>query len=234
MGQIVITGASSDIGRAIVEKLSLLGKPMVLHCNRNPDPLLPWEKMAEVVVADFSKEEDVDRFLSRMDDVEILVNAAACTITELIPQMSLESIHRMVEVNIVAFTRICQAVIPAMCINRRGILVHISSATASKVFRGQSVYGGTKAYIEAFSKAIVAEYGRKGIRSNCVSPGSIDAGTLSMLRNIMEDKVKGFNAMNALGTPRNVADAVAFLCSPEAAFVNGTVLHVDGGHWSGI
>ncbi len=234
MGKIVITGASSDIGRAIVEQLSLLGKPMVLHCNRNPERLQPWENGAEVVVADFSKESEVDRFLSHIDDAEILVNAAACTITELIPQMSLESIHRMVEINIVAFTRICQAVIPAMCINRHGILVHISSATASKVFRGQSVYGGTKAYIEAFSKAIVAEYGRKGIRSNCVSPGSIDAGTLSMLRNIMEDKVKGFNAMNALGTPRNVADAVAFLCSPEAAFVNGTVLHVDGGHWSGI
>lgn len=234
MGKVVITGASSEIGKAIVERLSLLRKPMLLHCNKNSEPLQRWSHAAEVVVADFSDESAVDRFLSRLDDVEILVNAAACTITELIPQLSLESIHRMVEVNIVAFTRICQAVIPAMCINRQGILVHVSSATASKVFRGQSVYAGTKAYIEAFSKGIVAEYGRKGVRSNCVSPGSIDAGSLSMLRNVAEDQVKSVNAMNALGTPKNVADAVAFLCSPEAAFINGAVLRVDGGHWSGI
>ncbi len=234
MGQIVITGASSAIGRAIVERMAALGKPMLLQCNKNADLLEPWQAVSEVVQADFSVDSDVDRFLSCMGDVEILVNAAACTIAELIPQLSTESLRKMVDVNIVAFTRICQAVIPMMCLNRHGIIVNISSATASKVFRGQSVYAGSKAYVESFSKAIVAEYGRKGIKCNCVAPGSIDAGTLSFLKNIMEDKVKGVNAMNALGTPRNVADAVAFLCSPDAEFINGSVLHVDGGHWSGI
>lgn len=235
MGKIVITGASSAIGWAIAQELAKLNKPMLLHRNRNKDlPLSELSADAEVITADFSSPDDLNRFIDKLGDTDILVNAAAYTVTELIPQTSDESIEKMVAVNITALSKICKAVIPQMCIKRNGVIINISSATASKVYRGQGIYAGTKAFAETFSKAIAAEYGRKGIRCNCVAPGAIKTGTLSLLSNIAEDQVKQVNAENKLGTPRDVAAAVFFLCREENSFINGTVLHVDGGHWMGI
>jgi 3-oxoacyl-[acyl-carrier protein] reductase len=234
MGHIVITGASSEIGLAITEKMSGWGKPLLLQCNKNPEKLSRWASEAQIVAADFSSDTELDQFIARLQDVDILIYAAAYTDTELIPQISEASIRKMIQVNLYAFTRICQTIIPSMCLKRNGILVNISSATASRVYRGQAVYAGTKAYMEAFSKAIVAEYGRKGIRCNCVAPGSIQAGSLKLLTNIAESQVKQINAMSTLGVPEDVANAVAFLCRPESSFINGTTLHVDGGHWMGL
>ncbi len=235
MGKIVITGASSAIGWAIAQELAKLNKPMLLHCNKNKDlPLSELSANAEVITADFSSPDDLKQFIDKLDDTDILVNAAAYTVTELIPQTSDESIEKMIAVNITALSKICKAVIPQMCIKRRGVIVNISSATASKVYRGQGIYAGTKAFAETFSKAIAAEYGRKGIRCNCVAPGAINTGTLSLLLNIAEDQVKQVNAANRLGTPQDVAAVVFFLCREDNSFINGAVLHVDGGHWMGI
>ncbi|MDD4191542.1 MAG: SDR family NAD(P)-dependent oxidoreductase [Mangrovibacterium sp.] len=235
MGKIVITGASSGIGWAIAQELAKFNKPMLLHRNKNKDlPLSELPANAEVITADFSSPDDLKQFIDKLDDTDILVNAAAYTVTELIPQTSDESIEQMIAVNVTALSKICKAVIPQMCSKRRGVIVNISSATASKVYRGQGIYAGTKAFAETFSKAIAAEYGRKGIRCNCVAPGAINTGTLSLLLNIGEDQVKQANAANRLGTPQDVAAAVFFLCREDNSFINGAVLHVDGGHWMGI
>ena len=235
MGKIVITGASSAIGWAIVKELSMIGKPMLLQGTREHE--LPFAELpieTTFVTADFSSPVALEYFLSQLTDVDILVNAAACTITELLPQTRDESIDKMIAVNITALVKICKAVVPPMCAKRSGIIVNISSVTASKVYRGQSVYAGTKAFAETFSKGIAAEYGRKGVRCNCVAPGCINSGTLKFFKNIVEEKVSHSNAMARLGEPRDVAAAVAFLCREENAFINGTVLHVDGGQWIGL
>ncbi|MFA5229154.1 beta-Keto acyl carrier protein reductase [Proteiniphilum saccharofermentans] len=235
MGQIVITGASSAIGWAIAEELSTIGKPMLLQGTRKHElPLNELSANAEFVMADFSSPAALEHFISRLTDVDILVNAAACTITELLPQTRDESIDKMIAVNIAALVKICKAIIPPMCAKRSGVIVNITSVAASKVYRGQSVYAGTKAFSEAFSKGIAAEYGRKGVRCNCVAPGCINSGTLKLLAHIAKDKINQSNAMAKMGEPRDVAAAVAFLCREENAFINGTVLHVDGGQWIGL
>lgn len=233
MGKIVITGASSDIGLAIARRLSALGKPMLLHCRSNVDRLSGIE--AEIIRADFADMEELRRFIASLDDVEILVNAAADTQTGLLPQLEDDAIERMLTVNVMATTLICKAVIPQMCMHRRGIIVNISSITASRVFRGQSVYGGTKAYVEAFTKGIAAEYAKKGVRCNCVAPGSIDSGSLQkLIVSTGSNTLKDINASARFGSPEDVAAAVAFLCSDESRYMNGSVLHVDGGYWIGI
>lgn len=234
MEKIVITGASSDIGMAIARRLAALGRPMLLHANNTQIKNDKELSEAEVVAADFSKEEELNHFLSQLSDVYILVNVAASIDTQLLPMISEESVDRMIRVNISAFSRICQRVIPPMVSRRKGIIVNVSSVVASKTYRGQSVYAGTKAYMEAFSRAIAAEYAARGIRCNCVAPGSIAGGSLSYLMKNMGDRIKDVNASGRLGSPEDVAGAVAYLCSADAAFVNGEVLHVDGGHWIGL
>jgi 3-oxoacyl-[acyl-carrier protein] reductase len=234
MKKIVITGASSEIGQSIACRMAELNLPMLLQGNRNTEVLARLIPQASVVAADFSSPASLETFISQLNDTYILINAAVFTDTELLPHLSEASIDRMIAVNITALIRICKAVIPSMCIRRKGIIVNLSSVTASKVYRGQSVYAGTKAFMETFSKAIAAEYGRKGIRCNCIAPGGINSGSLKLLSHIAGDQVRQFNASARLGEPDDVASAVAFLCREENTFINGTVIHVDGGQWMGL
>ena len=231
MGKIVITGASSEIGLAIARRLSTLGKPLLLQYNSHA----PAFEGAELVQADFSKREDLERFISALDDVDILVNAAAFTATGLLPQMEDAEIERMLQVNVLATTLLCKAVIPRMCMRRSGVIVNVSSVTASKVYRGQSVYGGSKAYLEAFTKGLAAEYAKKGLRFNCVAPGSINSGSMQkLIIQTGRDDLQDVNASHSFGTPEDVAAAVAFLCSEDSRYINGAILHVDGGYWLGL
>ena len=233
MGKIVITGASSDIGLAIARRLSASGKPLLLQYRSHANRLAGLD--AEAVRADFADREDLGRFIGKLQDVEILVNAAADTQTGLLPQLEVAEIDRMLAVNVTATTLLCQAVIPQMCLRRSGVIVNLSSVTASRVFRGQSVYGGTKAYIETFTRGIAAEYAKKGLRCNCVAPGSIDSGSLQkLIISTGSDVLRDVNASARFGTPEDVAAAVAFLCSDESRYINGAVLHVDGGYWLGL
>lgn len=233
MGKIVVTGASSEIGLAIARRLSALGKPLVLQYNSH----LPVSEglEAEWVQADFTSRESLEAFVAGLSDVDILVNAAAVTSPGLLPQMEDGQIDAMLSVNVLAATLLCRAVIPPMCRKRSGIIINLSSVTATKVYRGQSVYGGTKAYLEAFTKGLAAEYAKKGLRCNCVAPGSIDCGSMRKL--ILQaggDYLKDVNASNRYGTPEDIAAAVAFLCGDDSRYINGAVLHVDGGYWLGL
>lgn len=229
MGKIVITGASSKIGLAIARRLSALGKPMLLQYRSRPEALEGMD--AETVRVDFSVEPELRTFADSLGEVDILVNAAALTYASLLPQLSEDEILKMLHVNAYATTLLCRAVIPSMCLRRQGVIVNISSITAGKVYRGQSVYGGTKAYIETFTKGLAAEYAKKGLRFNCVAPGAISSGGVVRLN--QEDVMK-VNASGSVGESDDVAAAVAWLCSNEARFVNGAVLKVDGGYWIGL
>jgi 3-oxoacyl-[acyl-carrier protein] reductase len=148
--------------------------------------------------------------------------------------LSDDDIAGMIAVNIQSLVSACRAVIPAMMVKRRGIIVNVSSIAAWRGNRGQTVYGGTKGFVESFTRSLAAEFGGRGIRANCVAPGAIDAGSLKELLSYAEDKVKNSTAVNRLGTPEDVAAAVAFLCGPEASFVNGACIHVDGGFLTGV
>lgn len=235
MGKIVITGASSGIGLAIAKRLASLGKPMILQYRKNVEQLSDAVPDATLVKVDFSDLKAVEGFAASLDDVEILVNAAAVTETGLLPTLETESIEKMISVNILATTLLCRAVLPRMCLKRKGVIVNISSVTAQKVYRGQSVYGGTKAYIETLSKGIAAECSKKGVRCNCVAPGSILSGTMEKLViSTAGTDLKGVNASDRFGTPDDVAAAVEFLCSDNSNYINGAVLAVNGGFWLGI
>ncbi len=238
--KVVITGASSKIGLAIFNELVDANPEnyFILQCSTNPAALEPTllqnPERCEIRKVDFQDEEALNAFLQHIRDTDILVNAAAVTITGTLPQLELEMIRRMIRVNIEALTRLCAAVIPGMAAKRRGCIVNISSVTASRGNRGQSVYAGTKGYVESFTRSLAAEYGAKGIRVNCVAPGPINSGKLQELLEYAPDEVKKSIVSNRLGEPADVANLVEFLCSEKAAFINGKIIGVDGGFMRGV
>ena len=142
-----------------------------------------------------------------LGDVDILVNAAAFTRTDLLPNLNDNDIVRMINVNIKALIAVCRAVLPAMMVKRKGVIVNISSVAALRGNRGQSVYAGTKGFMESYTKSLAAEYGGRGIRINSIAPGAIDAGSLKELLSYAEDVVKKSIASNRLGTPEDVGSS---------------------------
>ncbi|HLP58970.1 MAG TPA: SDR family oxidoreductase [Candidatus Deferrimicrobium sp.] len=238
--KIVITGASSEIGLAIFNELfhSNPHAYFILQGTANTAALKPVFQqhpgVCEIQKVDFNDEKALSVFLQGIRDSDILVNAAAVTVTGTLPQLELEMIRRMVCVNIEALTRLCAAVLPGMVAKRHGCIVNISSVTASRGNRGQSVYAGTKGYVESFTRSLAAEYGARGIRVNGVAPGPINSGKLTELLEYAPDEVKKSIAANRLGEPADVANLVGFLCSEKAAFINGKIIGVDGGFMRGV
>jgi 3-oxoacyl-[acyl-carrier protein] reductase len=209
-----------------------------LHNFKNKEPLLRFREefgdTCQPVSVDFNDMEQLDRFVQKRHDIDILINAAAVTRAELLPVLKESDITRMLNVNILAAVKLCRAVIPGMVSRRRGIIVNISSAAALRGNRGQSVYAGTKGFIESFTRSMAAEYGGRGIRVNAVAPGAIAAGSMKELLAYGEKEVKESVVSNRLGTPGDVAAVVAFLCSENASFINGKSIGVDGGFCRGV
>jgi 3-oxoacyl-[acyl-carrier protein] reductase len=238
MHRVMITGASSEIGMAIAGRLIDKADHLLLHYYRNQAPCLSFKERSgekcALISANLTDPVALEGLCGQLGDVDTVINAAGITQTGLLPTLTEAAIRQMLEVNILATTMICRSVIPGMVDRRCGCIVNISSVTATRASRGQTIYAGTKGFIESFTRAMAAEYGSRGIRVNCIAPGPIDSGSLRELLSIAPDEVKRSVAANRLGTPADVASVVAFVCSHEADYINGQTLHVDGGFMVGV
>lgn len=240
MSKIVITGGSSDIGLAILNLIAKEGDEIIIQANQNTNKCEEFIDNSNINAdiniekADFTDMNSVNSFCQKIIGSDILINAAASTINAPLPHLTDDQIGSMISVNISAFIKVCQAVIPSMLPKRKGSIVNISSVVASRANKGQTVYAGTKGFVESFSKALAAEYGHKGIRVNCIAPGPINSGSLVNTLNFAEKEVKDSIISRRLGTAADVANAVRFLCLPESEYINGSVIKVDGGFMRGL
>jgi 3-oxoacyl-[acyl-carrier protein] reductase len=235
---IAITGGSSQIGCSIIGRLLQPGDNAIIQCCRHEERLQAIKKQhgesCRIIAADFTSQDSLNEFCAQLIDIDILINGAALTICDLLVNLDDDGIQNMLRVNILSTVKTCQAVLPAMVTKRKGTIVNISSITATRGNRGQSVYAGTKGFIESFTRCLAAEYGPRGIRANCVSPGAIEAGSLKELLEYAGTEVKNAIALKRTGTPGEVASVAAFLCSDAASFINGKSIGVDGGFMQGI
>ena len=169
------------------------------------------------------------RATEAMGAVDILVNNAGITKDGLVMRMSDEDWQSVIDVNLTATFRLCRAAIRGMMKARWGRIVNISSVVGTTGNAGQVNYAASKAGMVGLSKSLAAEVASRGITVNCVAPGFIETAMTGKLNDQQRATILAAVPAGRMGNPQEIAAAVLYLSSPEAAYVTGATLHVNGG-----
>lgn len=232
----LVTGASGGIGAAIARALHGAGATVGLSGTREA----PLEELAAelgerafVLPCNLGDSAAVEALpkqaIEAMGGLDILVNNAGITRDQIFMRMSDEDWASVIDVNLTATMRLCRAVMRPMMKARWGRIVNISSIVGATGNAGQVNYAASKAGMIGLTKSIAAEVASRGITANAVAPGFIATPMTDKLNDEQKAKINGQIPAGRMGTPEEIAAAVLYLASPEAAYVTGTTIHVNGG-----
>lgn len=232
----LVTGASGGIGGAVARALHAQGATVALSGTRaEPLEALKAElgERAHVLLCDLSDAASVEALpkaaAEAMGAVDVLVNNAGITRDQLFMRMSDEDWAKVIEVNLTSTFRLCRAVLRGMMKARWGRIVNISSVVGATGNPGQGNYAAAKAGMVGMSKSLAYEVASRGITVNCVAPGFIATAMTDKLNDEQRAKILGQIPAGRMGTSEEIASAVLYLASPEAGYVTGATLHVNGG-----
>jgi 3-oxoacyl-[acyl-carrier protein] reductase len=232
----LVTGASGGIGGAIARALHGRGVQVMLTGTRaSVLSALAGElgERAHVGLGDLTEPAAPDRLLKEaeavMGRVDILVNNAGVTRDALALRMTDADFQVVLDVNLTAAFRLTRLVLRGMLRRRHGRIIGVASVVAVTGNAGQANYAAAKAAMIGMSKSIAAEVAGRGITVNCVAPGAIMTAMTDKLTAEQQARLLGTIPAGRFGAPEDVAAAVVYLASPEAAYVTGQTLHVNGG-----
>ncbi len=231
----LVTGASGGIGRAIAEKLASQGYTVAVHCNRGIDRAQALAKALSgiAVQADLADASQIKAMAQTVTDafghVDVLVNNAGISVTGLLTDIDAAARRELFGVNVLGAIECARALLPGMIRRQAGCIVNISSMWGQVGASCEVDYSAAKAALIGFTKALAQETAPSGIRVNCVAPGVIRTPMLDCYDAQTLDDLAAETPLGRLGTPEDIAGAVAFLCSEDAAFITGQVLGVNGG-----
>jgi len=235
----IVTGAAQGIGRAIAESLAQAGADIAvadLDLGRSQDTVSAVEKLGRKVlnvkvnVADVSDcRAMVDQVMKTWGKVDILVNNAGITRDGLLLRMREEDWNLVLQVNLNGTFNCTKAVLQTMTRQRYGRIVNIASIVGVMGNAGQANYAASKAAVIGFTKTVGREYASRNVTVNAVAPGFIDTAMTHGLPEDVKETLRKQIPLGRLGTPADVAAAVRFLVSEDAAYITGHVLHVNGG-----
>ena len=240
--KIVITGASRGIGAAVARKAAVNGARVGLnyfkskkeaeslaeelkHIGGYQPVLLAFDATDPIQV-----EHGIQLFLDELGSIDGWVNNAAINISGLLPTVSKKEIQAQIDSALLGPIFCCRAVLPHMLRQHQGSIVNIGSIVTRKMFRGQSVYAAAKGGLLAFTRALAAEYGRKGIRVNCIQPGPVESDMFDTVLNLAGDDILGQIPVGRFGTPGDIASLAVFLLSEQSSYITGTAINIDGGY----
>lgn len=234
-----VTGASRGIGRAIALELGRRGARVVGTATSSSGAQAVTEALASAgvpgrgVVLDVANAASVEACLKDVEAHEgtpsILVNNAGVTRDGLLLRMSAADWQVVIDTDLSAIYRTCKAVMRGMMKARRGRIINIASVVGVMGNAGQANYAAAKAGMIGFSKSLAREVGSRGITVNVVAPGFIVTDMTEALADGARAALLGQVPLGKLGTPEDIAHAVAFLASPQAGYITGETLHVNGG-----
>jgi len=236
----IVTGSGRGIGRAIALKLAEVGATVVVNDIGDVKPVEAVVKEIKAigkqclpVMADVSSASDVARLveetIAAYKRVDILVNNAGINRDQLLLRMSEEDWDKVLAVDLKSVFLCTKAVLRHMAKQRWGRIISLSSIVGIVGNKGQANYASAKAGIIGFTRSIAKEVASHGITVNAVAPGFIDTEMTRQLREEWKQELKKRIPVGDFGSPRDVAEAVAFLASEEARYITGQVLGIDGG-----
>ncbi|MBZ0130170.1 MAG: 3-oxoacyl-[acyl-carrier-protein] reductase [Rhodobacteraceae bacterium] len=232
----LVTGASGGIGAAIARALHAAGAQVALSGTR----LEPLEGLAaelgaraHVLPCNLSDAAAVDALpkaaVAAMGSVDILVNNAGVTRDNIFVRMSDDDWASVLDINLTSTMRLCRGAIRGMMKARWGRIINISSVVGTTGNPGQANYAASKAGMVGMSKSIAYEVASRGITVNCVAPGFIETAMTDKLNDDQKAGILGSIPAGRMGAADEIAAAVLYLASAEAAYVTGQTLHVNGG-----
>ncbi|WP_079527408.1 3-oxoacyl-ACP reductase FabG [Halobacillus hunanensis] len=235
----IITGSANGIGLEAARRFAGEGASVVMadfDKEKGKERERELQKdgydviFIQVNVADRSSVDSLmDRVKEEFGRIDILVNNAGITRDAMLSKMTVEQFQQVIDVNLTGVFHCAQAVLPAMKEQAKGKIINTSSVTGTYGNVGQTNYAAAKAGLIGMTKTWAKELGRKGINVNAVAPGFTETGMVAEVPEKVIDQMVGQVPMQRLGRPEDIANAYLYLASDESDYVNGHVLHVDGG-----
>lgn len=235
----LVTGASRGIGKAIAHELARRGATVVGTATSEAGAQAITQALVEAgfkgrgLVLNVATQESIDALLAELEQHEgapsILVNNAGITRDNLLLRMKADEWDEIINTNLGSVYRMSKAVLRGMMKARRGRIISIASIVGVMGNAGQTNYAAAKAGIIGFSKSLAREVGSRGITVNVVAPGFIATDMTAQLPAEQQQQLVQQVALGRLGAVEDIAHAVAFLASPQAGYITGETLHVNGG-----
>lgn len=234
---VLVTGASRGIGAAIADLLAARGAKVVGTATTDAGAQAITTRMASVggvgkvldVTDSAAVEAVIEDIGKSIGPISVLVNNAGITRDQILMRMKDEDWNLILDTNLSSVYRTSKAVMRGMMKARKGRIVNIASVIGLTGNAGQANYAAAKAGIIAFSKSLAKEIGSRGITVNVVAPGFIQTDMTDTLPEEAKQALMGQIALGRLGSPSDIAEAVAFLAGPAAAYITGETLNVNGG-----
>ena len=235
----IVTGASRGIGRAIALELAKQGATVIGTATSESGAAGITEALQQAggkgrgAVLNVNDAAAADAFIDatvkEFGGLNVLVNNAGITKDQLAMRMKDDEFDAVIDTNLRAVFRLSRAVVRPMMKARGGRIINITSVVGSSGNPGQANYAAAKAGVAGMTRALAREIGSRGITVNCIAPGFIDTDMTKVLPEEQRTALTASIPLGRLGSPEDIAHAVAFLASPFAGYITGTTLHVNGG-----
>lgn len=237
---VLVTGASGGIGQAIAATFAQSGNKVALAYHHNKtaaqnlcNSINGQGGAALAVQGNVANEQEVEAMFAQIEQelgpVQVLVNNAGVAQQKLFCSLSAQEWRQMLDAHVTGMFLCSRRALPGMIRQKQGCIVNIASMWGQVGASCEVHYSAAKAAIIGATKALAKEEGPSGVRVNCVAPGAIDTGMMAGFSQQDKQILCEEIPLGRLGTAQNVADAVAFLASPQAAYITGQVLAVNGG-----
>jgi len=233
--KIIVTGASGGIGNSIIEKLNEFGANILASGTRieKLEELKSRFNKVKILKFDISQSDKIEEFIENaykeLGGLDCIVNNAGITQDNLAIRMSIDEWKKVIDINLTSTFLLSKFAIKKMLKNKSGKIVNISSIVGHTGNLGQANYTASKAGIVAMSKSLAIEYAKKNININCISPGFIKTAMTDKIDEKFKEVIISKIPSARLGEPKDIANAVLFLISNQADYINGETLHVNGG-----
>lgn len=235
----IITGGANGIGYAAVERFAEEGAKVVLADYDEATGIDAASKLRDsgydvtFIHVDVANRESVQQLIDRTVEtyggIDILINNAGITRDAMLAKMEPSNFQQVLDVNLTGVFNCTQSALPHLISKGKGKIINTSSVSGVYGNVGQTNYAASKAAVIGMTKSWAKELGRKGINVNAVAPGFTRTAMVEKMPENIIEQMKSIVALQRLGVPKDIANAYLFLASSESDYVNGHVLHVDGG-----